>query len=168
MTTALATSPSTVDQQPISVPKRSRSQPGRIEGKLKTAINDMVDNGTPWQQAAENAGLHMRNMRLALEKPHVIKYLRAAKQVSRERVSAANIFKLAEIRDQAENKMASLGAIKLLEQIEDEQAKSIGSQRSPGLQVVILMQQPAASPIGQMPIIDAKPLINNEDVPDDE
>jgi len=102
----------------------------------------MVEEGARWDEAAVKAGLTVRNMRLALERPHVVAFLRARKQVFREAASTANIKRLCEIRDAANN-MPAVQAIKLLEQIPDDNASS-SKGLMPGFVVQIVnVQQPA-------------------------
>jgi len=135
--TAVAT---TLSHQALSAPTKSR--PGRVTGKLAEAITLMVEEGARWDEAAVKAGLTVRNMRLALERPHVVAFLRARKQVFREAASTANIKRLCEIRDAANN-MPAVQAIKLLEQIPDDNASS-SKGLMPGFVVQIVnVQQPA-------------------------
>ena len=56
---------------------RNSTPPLRITKRVKDAINAMVIDKARWDDAAVAVGLSTRAMRLALEKPHVIAYLRA-------------------------------------------------------------------------------------------
>ena len=128
----------TVEDKPIH-----RSQPGRIQGKLKKALDLMVFQGLWFVEASKQVGLLPQAMRKALEKPHVISYLREQKQVFRASVSSQNIFKLADIRDNADNAMAQLGAIKVLEQI-DGDVKANQQSNQPGFVIVIASNAPVS------------------------
>lgn len=144
-----------------AIEARTRSKPGRVTGKLAEAITLMVETGARWDDAAQQVGLTARTMRLALDRPHVIAFLRARKQVFREAASTANIKRLCEIRDAANN-MPAVQAIKLLEQIPDENASSARGIQ-PGFVVQILnVQSPAV--MERDGGNDAKPLIQHEDV----
>lgn len=91
-------------------------------------------------------------MRKALDKPHVIAFIRARKQVFREAVSAKNILRLAEIRD-AGNNMPAVNAIKELENLGNDEntngRKHIATP--PGLLIQVVghvnvQPQPAPTP----------------------
>lgn len=141
----------TVPASPLSKPKALR-----VGGKLKDALNLIVWEGLAWNEAAAKANFTVAAMRKALERPHVIAYLKAQKQVFRASVSGQNISRLAEIRDRAGNTMAQLGAIKLLEQIDDDQRIGGSQQSTPG--VTIIIGAPAVSAHIPCAPIDAKPL----------
>jgi hypothetical protein len=55
---------------------------------------------------------------------------------------ARNIHALCSVRDQTDNQMARVNAVKALEQLEDQAPAGNSLQRSPGLQIVIV-QPPA-------------------------
>lgn len=95
-----------------------------------------------WQEAAAEVGMSTRNMRLALERPHVRTYLAEQKQVFRASASAQNISRLVAIRDQDENKMAALQAVKLLEEGTDPGGND-APVRTPGISIQIV-NMPAA------------------------
>lgn len=145
-----------------------------VRGKLKIALDEMVygdKDGNPveWDQAARNAGFSVRAMRKALERPHVIRYLKEQKQVFRQSVSAANILHARRIRNQTENQMASLGAIKLLEQMDERAPAAASANRNvtPGIQVVINNNR-SAPLIDHQTLIEINPLQSQEDVGHDE
>src|SRR6516164_3589392 len=99
---------------------RNKQPPLRITKRVKDAIHAMVVDKQRWDDAARSVGLTARHMRLALEKPHVIAYLRKQLDVSRGARQVANYHRLCEIAD-AENNMPAVNAIKALEMIGDEQ-----------------------------------------------
>jgi hypothetical protein len=65
---------------------------------------------------------------------------------------ARNIHALVRVRDQDQNKMAVVNAVKALEQMKDDEAAGgIGQPRVPGLVIVI------TSEIAKPPVIDVSP-----------
>jgi hypothetical protein len=139
-------------QPPAKPDKPSRAL--KVTGKLKTALDLMVFGPTDGEQpgialsladACRATNLHYATMRKALDKPHVRQYLNAQKQVFRASVSAANISRLAEIRDTSGNAMAKLGAIKVLEGISDDPAAAAGVSRAAGVVIIIGSQAPAGT-----------------------
>lgn len=137
--------------KPADLPPLDRTEKRTVSGRLAQAINLMVEQGRPWQDAAIEAGIKVHSLRAALEKPHVLSYLRRRKQMTRESLSAANIHRLAQIRDAADN-MPAVQAIKLLEEMGEERGLS-GShgiaQSNPGVTIVI---QQAIQPNGRSPV----------------
>ena len=102
---------------------RNSTPPLRITKRVKDAINAMVIDKARWDDAAVAVGLSTRAMRLALEKPHVIAYLRKQLDVSRGARQVSNFHRLCEIAD-ADNNMPAVQAIRALEQLKDEQTNN--------------------------------------------
>jgi len=71
--------------------------------------------------------------------------------VLRDSERARNIHALTSVRDQDENKMARVQAVKALEQISDDAPASRGSVSLPGLVIVVN----TGTPLTQPPTIDA-------------
>jgi hypothetical protein len=115
---------------------RNSTPPLRITKRVKDAINAMVSKKQRWDDAAREVGLTTRAMRLALEKPHVIAYLRKQLDVSRGARQVENFHRLCEIAD-AENNMPAVQAIRALEQISDEQTNT-KQTTSPGVTIRIV------------------------------
>lgn len=155
-----STALSMTDQPASAAPAKRPHGNTRIPRNIAAAINVMIEEGKPWDEAAQQSNVTVRTMRLALNRPHVVSYLKAKREVFRVHASTANIHRLVEMRDQDENKMAAVTAIKALEQIGESEQVSRGSQALPGLQIVIV-QQPL---IQQQAVIDAKPLKLNDGV----
>jgi predicted DNA-binding protein (UPF0251 family) len=109
----------------------------RISREIAEAITLMVEEGLAWDQAAAKVNIHVRTMRLALEKPHVIRFLKDKRDVFRENVSAANIHRARAIRDQDDNKMAAIQAMRFIEQLGEEQGSGPGARMPAGLTIVI-------------------------------
>src|SRR5260370_2351705 len=105
-------------QQRAAVGKSARNG---VSGRLKTALDDMTWNGTAWEDAARKANLTVRAMRLALKRPHVLKYLRAERGVLLATASGQNLKALATLRDQTENRAAAVQAARTLEGLATEQ-----------------------------------------------
>jgi hypothetical protein len=107
-----------------------------VPPKVKRACDLMIFEGTAWQEAAAAAGLTTRQLRLHLEKPATIQYLRQQREVFREAICSRNNLRLQEIRDQDDNKTAAVQAIKVLE-TRPEEIGGAGSARTPGVVIVI-------------------------------
>ena len=110
-----------------------------IGAKLAKALCLMVDEAATIQQAAQAAGMSTFAVRQAFERPHVLAFLRKRKQMLRESISAANILRLAQIRDAAEN-MPAIKAIELLEGMTAEQggASNAPAAAQPALTINIV------------------------------
>lgn len=140
---AASTSPDharTMSDVAISQPRppatRKADKP-KVTGKASQLIDLMIEEGLTYQEAAKRINMHVRHARKAMDNPLVLNELRRRKQVFRAGISAANILRLAEIRDQQSNQMASLGAIKILEQIDEDNQSVAGRSSSPGVTIVI-------------------------------
>lgn len=149
---------------------RDDPKPKAVKGKLKVALDLMIygdDDGNPceWNEAAVKAKFSTRAMRLALEKGHVQRYLKVQKDVFRKSVSASNILHARRIRNASGNAMASLGAIKLLEQIgEQKHSTSVNvNVITPGVMVDLTAKQ-VAPLIDHQEIIELNPLEDQGDV----
>lgn len=150
-------------------PKPRTDKRRRITGKLKTALDLMIwgdkdSTAYTWDDAAVKANFTTRAMRLALERPHVRAYLNAQRQVFREAVGARTISRLAELRDQDDNRNAAVSAARVLEQMGEEAAGggSPGQRvQAPGFVIMVVN----AAPVPALPAatIDASPLIEHRD-----
>jgi hypothetical protein len=108
----------------------------RITPRVKRAIELIVHECKPWHEAAIETGMTTRNMRLALERPHVMAYYKQQLKVLRDCRAARNIHRLCEIAD-AENNMPAVNAIKALEQLSDEQTNN-KQTTAPGVTIRIV------------------------------
>ena len=115
---------------------RNKQPPLRITRRVKAAIEAMVNSGAKLDDAAREAGMTTRALRLALQKPHVLAVYRAQCDVLRNAHRARNIHRLAQIRD-AEDNMPAVNAIKALEQLGDEQTNKPNAP-SPGVTIRIV------------------------------
>jgi hypothetical protein len=112
MTDDVKTTQELTTQQRAAIGKTVRNG---VSGRLKAALDDMIENGTPWDVAGPKANLTVRAMRLALKRPPVLKYLRAERGALLARMSPQNLHALAKLRDQEDNKAAAVTAARTLE-----------------------------------------------------
>jgi hypothetical protein len=141
-------------RQAIAAP--TNSAPKKVTGRLADAITRMVESGTPWDEAARQAGLTTRSMRLSLQKPWVLAHLRRQRQVLAETICAANPQRLASIRDSDKNMAASVRAVSELEVIAGSWAqRGTGEQTMPGMIIRIVMPGAETKVVG--PTIDHDP-----------
>lgn len=134
----------------------------RVSGKLREAIEVSITEGLPWPEAAQKVGLTTRAMRKALDKPHVLRHIRERKAQFRAEISTRNEHRLGELRDQNDNRMAAVAAIKTLEQLErDDRAAPAASRHViPGV-VVVVQSQPTAPTWLNSDIIEVNPASND-------
>jgi hypothetical protein len=126
----------------LPAPAATRSLPRRVTGRLKTALDLTIwggDDGMPleWYEAARQVGLRTRTMRLAIQKAHVRAYIADQRRALLAGISAKNISRAAVLRDQDENRMAALGALKFLED-GGSAGRSAGPVRTPGICIQIV------------------------------
>ncbi len=123
----------------------------RIDAKLKAALDLMVFGPAEGEDrcismsfldAAKAVAMAPSAIRAALEKPHVQRYLRAQKQVFRAAASARNISRLDRLADDSSNAMAQLGAIRLLERMDEDEPITNGA-KSPGFTLIVVNQSDA-------------------------
>ena len=112
----------------------------QIRGRLKTALDLMVRQGRVWNDAAAEADFTVSAMRKALERPHVIAYLRQQREVFRASVGGRNLHRLIELREQDEHKAAAVKVCQIIEQIgEMDIARGAGNAvRTPGMIIQII------------------------------
>lgn len=129
----------------------------RVSPAVKVACNAIVYEGKELDEAAKDAGITTRALRLALERPHVLAHLKAEKEVFRGWVSAQNIHHAVKLRESG-NAIAKLGAIKYLDNVEEHAAAQRGV--SPGFTVVVVNNGVA---VPQMVDITPRPIGNGTD-----
>jgi hypothetical protein len=95
-----------------------------------------VFEGTPLDIAAKQSGLTTYTLRQALGRSHVIAHLKRRREVFRASVCGANVHRLAEIRDAANN-IPAVQAIGMLERMDLEPAATRATQATPGLVIVV-------------------------------
>lgn len=144
-------------------PIRRRRPIGQVRGKLRTALDAMVWDALPRKQAAEKAGMTEHGLYKALRKAPVRAAYLAELEVLRTSERARNIHALIEVRDQTDNSMARVAAVKAM-QATDEVEQSRGAVVTPGLTVVVISQQPPALMVHQRST-EANPLIEHDTGP---
>jgi hypothetical protein len=127
----------------------NRSYPGKVTGRLRTALTAMVWQGARRAEAAKIGGMTDHSLRAALRKPHVKSWYLAELGVLRESERPKTFHRLCDLRDQDENKNAAVAAAKALEQISDEQTNRSGAPTpGPGVTIRILnVTAPSTTPI---------------------
>lgn len=154
-----ATAPQPDSQQRTPVSRNGRPL---ISRAIRDAIERMVHEGLHWDDAARAVGLPIRTMRLALERPAVIKYVKEQRDVFRTAVSATNIHHLRQLRDSGRNEMARLGAMRLIEKdSDDNEMRTAARHQSPGV-VIVIKGNADVSLMEQERATAAKPLIEHE------
>jgi hypothetical protein len=129
----------------------NRSYPGKVTGRLRAALLDMVWKGSRRDDAAKANHMSIHGLREALRKPHVKAFYLAELGVLRESERPRTFHRLCDLRDQDENRNAAVSAAKVLEQISDEQSlRPNATVASPGivLRVVTVVQD--VKPAGQV------------------
>jgi hypothetical protein len=141
----------------------------KIRGRLLQALTLMIwgepETGRPldWNKAAEQVGLRVRTMRLAMQKPHVRQFMAAERKHCREVIAAANPMVAKEIRDASDgNQMARLGALRWIEGDDADRVATSGRMVVPGTVVVIKNE------IHPAPGVDFETLIEVDPSHDDE
>lgn len=106
---------------------------------VQKAIDMMVHIGTHRDEAAKAVGMLPKSLYKALAKPHVKRYFNAQLEVLRTAARARNFHRLESIREQDNNPMAAVNAIKALEGLAaDQEANPAGRAQVAGLQIVII------------------------------
>jgi hypothetical protein len=142
-----------------------------VPARVKTAVEYLLTQKADLQLAAAAAGISMRELRRSLGQPHVHRYMAAEKQRAIEVLCLGNVAALQKVRDESENAMARVGAVKTAEMMRvgalaDEAASQ---QRRPGLQIVLVQKDgtkelvPMSPP--SVPLIDITPRPEPEIVP---
>lgn len=149
----------TEQNRPLSVQgaAQDRSAPLKITGRLKRALDLIVWDNKTDNDAAAAVKMNVISIRRALRSSHVLAYYRQQKHLLRERESPRNIHALVRVRDQERNGMATVNAVKALEQLQDEPHTGAGAARQPGIVIVIGTghQAPAT-------VIDASPITDEQ------
>ncbi len=150
------TSITTTEPKPIRRSTKPQAPADRPPtGRTKQALDLMVHDGLTDNEAAVKAGITLTAIRMAIQKRGVRAYLQEQREVSRARICARNIHRLAEIRDKADN-MPAVQAIKMLEQRDEDEARAASAARhSPGVVIVVQGAAVTAHQHGNEP----KPLI---------
>jgi hypothetical protein len=136
-----------------AIAARGRSLPGKVTGRLLTAVSAMVWQAASRPEAARLAGMTDHSLRQALRRRHVMNYYLQECEVLRLSGRAKRIQRLDEIAASDRNLNASVAAIKAAEQLGEDAGGRVGGfqQQAPGLVVVVQGMPPA-------PVIDVTPV----------
>jgi hypothetical protein len=133
-----------------------------ISPQVKRAIQYMVDTKADIVAAAAHAGMKHYELRRQLGKPHVRQYGFAQRQVAIEAFCLGSPAALSKVRDESENGMAVVAAVKAGEMLKIGaiEAEAAGQRRAPGLQIVIVQRD------GSQELVPMSPSMPMLDVPD--
>jgi hypothetical protein len=142
---------------------RNRSSPGKVSGKLLIALTSMIWEGLTRKQAAERSGMSEHGLWAALRRPHVRQWYRAEIDVLRTSERARNVHALVDVRDNADNSMARVNAVKTLEALDDTEAARGGSTagQTPGLVIQVITTGAEVSKPAK--VIEYEPLPSNDE-----
>jgi hypothetical protein len=154
-----------ITPSPQAIAAQTRSKPQQVSGKLKLVLDMVVNEGADPYEAGRTVGMHARSIRLSLAKPHVLAYLRRARQVLRETARAQNIHHQIRMRAESPNEMARLGAMKLLEQDDDRSDARAHVPVMPGL-LIVINAPPSGSPKAP-PVVSDHEKRSNDELDDD-
>lgn len=116
--------------------KQSRQR--RISTQIRTAIDAMVWQGLTRDDAAKAAGILDNSLYKALRRPDVKAAYLAELDVLRTSERARNIHALVDVRDSKTNQMATVAAVKALEQMSDVPGANNAGAASPGVVIQII------------------------------
>jgi hypothetical protein len=125
---------------------RNKTPKPRITPRVKSTIDAVVHHRKPWDEAAIEAGLTTRAMRLAFEKPHVLAYYKQQMKVLRDARTVQNHYRLCDIAD-ADNNMPAVNALKALEMLSDNEQINRPNTPSPGISIRIVQVSNPPPPI---------------------
>lgn len=142
-----------------------------VTAKLRKALDLMVWDGKPYNEAAILTDISVHTMRNALARPPVLQYLKQQRQMLLASARQRNIPRLAEIRDAADN-MPAVQAIRLLEEMGEERSvvgPGVGSANTPGVTINIvsgLRQHVADTSSAILPAIEHDATIPTQSPPE--
>lgn len=137
----------------------------QVTGKLKIAIDLMTWEGKPYSEAAKIAGLTTRGLRMALEKEHVLRYMRSQRRALLASEGPKTIARLAELRDQNDNRNAAVASARTILNITDEEARSpgLGRPQVAGFVIVLRENGPPSDPPLRSVTIEGNVVDEDED-----
>ena len=146
---------------PPTVPTRqaleavNRSYPGKVTGRLRAALLDMVWKGSRRDDAAKANNMSIHGLREALRKSHVKQFYLDELGVLRESERPRTFHRLCELRDQNVNINGAVAAAKVLEAITDAEHPNAATVASPGVTIRIINQAQPVIDVTPPRIIDA-------------
>jgi len=141
------------DNPPLSAAgaREPEKRPRPIPRAVRDAINLMVfgkmDDADcaplDFIEAAKLSGIKPDVMRRYLDRPSVRALLRAERRAFRDAICAGNELALRKVRDQSRNGMASIAAVRALEQLDEQDHGRPGDsdKQMPGLTIIIEQPQ---------------------------
>ena len=125
-----------IAEPPQSKPDRSK-RIDQLTPRVRRAIDLMIWDAMPYDEAAREVGLTTRAMRLALGKPHVVAALKREMHVLKTSEGPASIKRIKTIRDAAENKPALDAAMWFVTE-DEQQSRQSGVSASPGVTIRVV------------------------------
>jgi len=122
----IGASGSRVGKKPANVPKKVKAA---IEILVRGRPDDESNSPVDFVEAAKLAGVNAWVVRQWLDRAEGRKFLAAERAAFRSAVSAGNELSLKRIRDHAPNSMAQLGAGRILEQIDADEARTAADSK---------------------------------------
>jgi hypothetical protein len=120
----------------LPVRRDGRTVP-RMTAQVKAACDLMIYEAMSWDAAAVKAGLKVQGMRRALRRPQVLKYLRDERQILLAAIATATPLRLAQLRDQDDNRNAAVNAARTLEGLDADMPMRGGQASAPGFVIVL-------------------------------
>jgi hypothetical protein len=142
--------------------KRSRPIPPAIKTAIKLMVRGKDDDPDTKPlnliDAARAAGVQAFILRRYLDRPAVVALLRSQRRAFRNELCATNEACLADIRANAANSMAKLGAIRTLEELSDAEYTTHRRSEPASPWITINITSPPASPSApQMKVVEHLP-----------
>lgn len=126
----------------------------RVKGKLFNAIELIVFEGLPLDEAATKTGLTTYTIRQAFGRAHVIAHMKARREVLRASACGSNILRLEQIKRAADN-MPAIQAIRTLEQMGDDVIGGAAAvSHSPGITIRIINAVQSGHADAHQPVMD--------------
>jgi hypothetical protein len=143
-----------------------------VPRRVKAAITYMLEQKPDLQAAAAHPGMSTYELRREMGKPHVRRYALAERKFALDAFCLGSPAALAKVRDQSENGMAVVAAVKAGELLQQGAlaAEATAQRRQPGLQIVIVADDGSkrvvcGPPEPPMPLLDVTPVPEAERVP---
>ena len=140
--------------------KRPRPLPKLIRDAIVLLVRGADDLDCPldFVEAAKVAGVRPQDLRKWFDRPAFLQALRAERKSWRAAVCAGNESALKRVRDNSENGMAVIGAVRGLEDLDErETIQTRGQHERPGITINIVHRDPLPAPVTTK-TIEAQPI----------
>jgi hypothetical protein len=143
-----------------------------VPARVKAAVAFMLEQKPDLPAAAAHAGMRTSELRREMGKAHVRRYALAERQIALEAFCLGSPAALAKVRDQSENGMAVVAAVKAGELLKEGalEAEAATQKRAPGLQIVIVQRDGSQEFVPMSPAVpmldvspEAEPAIPSEE-----